>query len=151
MYMPTLGRKRTAMSQAQRPGEGGTLDRIPKVRLDLVEKSSCVWQAQLTVDLPKGYHLSVVLADEKIIEATTNKPCGMMLTFHFEMSAESLSLSITDPDGEAVLIDRGYLHLANRWNRDYAHALVRYETKTCHSCPCVVFLDDMQQLPTAGR
>jgi hypothetical protein len=56
VYMPTLGRKRKAMSQAQRPVEDGTLDRIPKVRLDLVEKSICVWEAQLTVDLPKDYN-----------------------------------------------------------------------------------------------
>jgi GMP synthase-like glutamine amidotransferase len=144
--MPALGRKRKAMSQAQMPVEDGTLDSIPSVRLDLVEKSACVWEAQLTVDLPKGYHLSVVLSEEKIIEATTSKPCGMTMGFHFEMSAESLSLSITDANGEAVLIDQGYLHLSNLWDRKYAHTEVRCETKTCHLCPCVIFMNDMRQL-----
>lgn len=142
-----MGRKRTAMSQAQRSVEDGTLDRIPSVRLDLFEKDVCVWKAELTVDLPKGYHLSVILSEEKIIEATTGKPSGMTLTFHFEMSAESLSLCVTDPNGEVVLIDRGYLHLSNLWNRKYAHAEVRCETKACRLCPCVVFMDTMRQLP----
>lgn len=150
MYMPTLGRKRTAMSQAQKSGEDEPPDRLPTVRLNLVEQSVCVWQAQLIVDLPKGYHLSVMLADEKLIEATTSKPQGITLTFHFELSAESLSITITDPNGEAVLIDTGYLHISNPWDRQYAHAQIRCETKTCHFCPCVVFMENMQQLPNEG-
>jgi hypothetical protein len=127
------------------------LNRIPSVRLELVEQSACVWQAQLTVDLPKGYRISVVLADEKLIEATTSKPSGITLTFRFELSAESLSIRLTDPDGEIVLLDNGYLHLANRWNREYAHAEIRHEMKTGKLCPYVVFMDDKQQLPTAAR
>jgi hypothetical protein len=125
-----------------------TLDRIPSVKLDLVEKATCVWEAQLTVDLPRRYQISVVLSDEKIIEATTNKALGMTLTFRFELSAESLSIRVTDPNGEVVLVDNGYLHISNLWNRKYAHAEIRCETKTCQLCPCVVFLDNAKQPPT---
>ena len=77
------------MSQAQRPVEDGTLGDIPSLRLYLVEKSICAWEAHLTVDLPKGYHVSVVLSEEKVIEATTRKSSGMTLTFLFEMSEET--------------------------------------------------------------
>lgn len=146
-FVPTMGRKRKAMSQAQISVEDGTLDRIPSLRLDLVEKSACVWGANLTVDLPKGYHLGVALSEEKIIEATTSKPLGMTLTFQFEISAESMSMSVTDPNGETVFTDTGYLHISNIWNREYAHAEIRCETKTCHFCPCVVFMDNVKQLP----
>jgi hypothetical protein len=125
-----------------------TLDRIPSVRLDLVEKATCVWEAQLTIDLPRRYQISVILSDEKIIEATTNKPLGMTLTFRFELSAESLSIRVTDPNGEVVLIDNGYLHISNLWNRKYAHTEIRCGTKTCQLCPCVVFLDNMKQSST---
>ena len=135
------------MSQAQRPVEDGTLGRIPSLRLDLVEKSICVWEANLTVDLPKGYHVSVVLSEEKIIEATTRKSSGMTLTFLFEMSEESMSLSVTDPNGETVFIDNGHLHVSNIWNRKYAHAEISCETKTCQICPCVVFMNNTIQLP----
>ncbi len=123
------------------------LDRIPSVRLELVEKDECVWEAHLTADLPRGYRISIILSHEKIIEATTNKPLGMTLTFQFQLSAESLSIRVTDPNGEVVLLDNGYLHISNRWNREYAHAEVRCETKTGQLCPCVVFLDNVEQLP----
>jgi hypothetical protein len=140
-------KERKSMSQAQRSVEDSTPDRIPSVRLNLVEESVCVWEAFLTVDLPKGYHISVVLSEETIIEASTRKPLGMTLTFQFEISAESLSIKVTDPNGEAVLIDDGYLHISEMWDRKYAHAEIRCETKTCQLCPCMVFMDNMQQLP----
>ncbi len=135
------------MSQAQRSVEDGTLDCNPSLKLDLVEKSACVWGANLTVDLPKGYRIGVALSEEKIIEATTSKPFGMTITFQFEISAESMSISVTDPNGETVFTDNGYLHISNIWNRKYAHAEISCETKTCHLCPCVVLMDNMKQLP----
>src|SRR3974377_872370 len=98
--MPNMGRKRKSMSQAQSPVEDRMPDRNPSIRLDLVEKTICEWEAHLTVDLPKGYHISVVLAEEKIIEATTEKPSGMTMTFQFGMSAEILSIRVTDPNGK---------------------------------------------------
>jgi hypothetical protein len=81
------------------------------------------------------------------LEATTGKLSGMRLTFHFGMSAESLSISITDPYGEPVLIDHGYLHIAKMWKRNYAHAEIGCETKTGRLCPCVVFMENARQLP----
>ena len=135
------------MSQAQRPVEKSIPDRSPSIRLDLVEKTICEWEAHLKVELPKGYHISVVLAEEKIIEASTEKPSGMTLTFQFGMSAESLSISVTDPNGETALIDNGYLHVSNLWDRKYAHAEIRCETKRCRHCPCVVFMNNVRQLP----
>ncbi len=146
--MPNMEREKKSMSQAQRPVEDSTPDRIPSIRLDLVEKSVCAWEAHLKVDLPKGYHISVVLTEETIIEATTSKPSGMTLTFQFEISAESMSIRLTDPNGEAVLVDNGYLHISNMWDRKYAHAEIRCETKTRPLCPCMVFMDNIQQLPT---
>jgi hypothetical protein len=144
-----MERKRKSMSQAQRPVEDGTLGRIPSLRLDLVEKSISVWEANLTADLPKGYHVSVVLSEEKIIEATTRKSSGMMLTFRFEMSEENMAISVTDPNGETVFIDNGHLHISNLWNRKYAHADTSCETKTCRVCPCVVFMNNTIQLPNS--
>ena len=135
------------MSQAQRVVEDEILRTTPSVRLNLVEKSVCVWEAHLLADLPQGYCLTVALCGEKIIEAMTQKPGGMRLAFQFELSAECLSLRVTDPNGEAVLRDDGYLHLSNVWNRKYAHAQIGCETKTCHLCPYVVFMDNMQQFP----
>jgi hypothetical protein len=135
------------MSQTQRGVEDGTNEHVPSVRLDLVEQSVCLWQATLTVDLPKGYRISVVLADEKIIEATAGRSPDKKMTFQFEMSEDNLSISLTDATGATVLVDRGHLHLSNMWNRKYAHAEVICETKQSHTCPCVVFMGNMEQLP----
>lgn len=135
------------MSQAQRPSEDGTLGRIPSLKLDLVEKSICTWEANLTADLPKGYHVRVVLSEVKIIEATASKPSGMTLTFQFEISEENMSIIVIDPNGETVFIDNGHLHVSNIWNRKYAHAEISCETKTCQICPCVVFMNNTIQFP----
>lgn len=135
------------MSQAQRCVEDEMLQTTPSVRLDLVEKSVCMWEAHLLADLPQGYRITVTLSGEKIIEAMTQKFCGMRLAFQFELSAECLSIRVTDPNGEVVLTDNGYLHLANVWDRKYAHTQIRCETKTCHLCPYAVFMGNIQQFP----
>jgi hypothetical protein len=135
------------MSQAQRRVEEGTGEHVPSVRLELVEQSICVWHATLTVNLPKGYRIDVVLANEKIVEATAGKPSDITMIFQFEMSEDNLSISITDPTGATVLVDRGHLHLSNIWNRKYAHAEVICETKKSYVCPCVVFMGNTEQLP----
>ena len=91
--------------------------------------------------------LSVVLSEEKIIEASTEKPSGQTLAFQFGMSAESLSISVTDPNGESLFIDNGYLHVSNLWDWKYAHAEIRCETQRCRHCPCVVFMNNVRQIP----
>lgn len=135
------------MSQIQRYMGEETHDCSPSVMLDLVEKPMGAWEAHLTGALPKDYQISVFLSEEKLLEATGRKPSGMILTFQFDISAECLSLRVTDPNGETVLLDNGYLHTSNPWNKEYAHAEITCETKNCHLCPYVVFLNNVEQLP----